>query len=107
MLSGGYLIPANSKRGQLILNYFRPIDLLIFGIALTVSFILLLILGTGSLVQTILILAPAAIGALLVAPIPNYHNVLVFLTSLYGFLNNRRNYIWKGWCVTDGSDKQQ
>ena len=107
MLSGGYLIPANSKRGQLILNYFRPIDLLIFGIALTVSFILLLIFGTGSLVQTILVITPAAIGALLVAPIPNYHNVLVFVTNMWWFFSNRRNYIWKGWCVTDGSDKQQ
>lgn len=106
MTSNGYLIPANSKRGQLILNYFRPVDLIIFGIGLALSFILLLILGTGSLVQTILVLAPAAVGALLVAPIPNYHNVLVFLGSLYGYLNNRRNYIWKGWCVTDGSDNK-
>lgn len=106
MLSGGYLIPANSKRGQLILNYFRMIDLIIFGVGLTVSFLLLVILGTSSTAITLIVLAPAAIGALLVAPIPHYHNVIVFLTSLYGFLNNRRNYIWKGWCVTDG-DKQQ
>jgi len=106
MTSNGYLIPANSKRGQLILNFFRPVDLLIFGIGLVVSFLLLIIVGTGSIAQTLFILAPAAIGALLVAPIPNYHNVIVFLTSLYWFLNNRRNYIWKGWCITDGSDKQ-
>ena len=106
MTSNGYLIPANSKRGQLILNYFRGIDLIIFSVGLVVSFIMLLIIGTGSLAQTLIILAPAAIGALLVAPIPNYHNVLVFLTNLYGYLNNRRNYIWKGWCVTDGNDKQ-
>lgn len=105
MTSNGYLIPANSKRGQLIFNYFRPVDLVIFGVGLTVSFLLLIILGTGSLLQTILVLAPAAVGALLVAPIPNYHNVLVFITSIYWYLNNRRNYIWKGWCVTDG-DKQ-
>lgn len=105
MISNGYLIPANSKRGQLIFNYFRPVDLVIFGVGLTVSFLLLIIIGTGSLLQTILVLAPAAIGALLVAPIPNYHNVLVFITSIYWYLNNRRNYIWKGWCVTDG-DKQ-
>lgn len=105
MTSNGYLIPANSKRGQLIFNYFRPVDLVIFGVGLTVSFLLLIIIGTGSLLQTILVLAPAAVGALLVAPIPNYHNVLVFITSIYWYLNNRRNYIWKGWCVTDG-DKQ-
>lgn len=106
MTNNGYLIPANSKRGQLILNYFRGIDLIIFSVGLGVSFIMLLIIGTGSLAQTLIILAPAAVGALLVAPIPHYHNVLVFLTSLYRYLNNRRNYIWKGWCVTDGNDKQ-
>ena len=106
MLNGGYLIPANSKRGQLIFNYFRPIDLIIFGVGLTISFILLMIFGAGEIGQTLLVLSPAALGALLVAPIPHYHNVLVFLGSLYYFLNNRRNYIWKGWCVTDGDNKQ-
>lgn len=104
MTNNGYLIPANSKRGQLIFNYFRTIDLIIFGIGLGVSFLLLLIVGTGSLWQTLLVLAPAVIGAFLVAPIPNYHNVIVFIGSIYDYLNNRRNYIWKGWCVTDGDE---
>lgn len=105
MTNNGYLIPANSKRGQLIFNYFRPIDLMIFGISIVVSFLLLLIVGTGSLAKTILILTPAVIGAFLVAPVPNYHNILVLITSIYQYLNNRRNYIWKGWCATDGNDK--
>lgn len=105
MTNNGYLIPANSKRGQLIFNYFRTIDLIIFGIGLGVSFLLLLVVGTGSLWQTLLVLAPAVIGAFLVAPIPNYHNVLVFIGSIYDYLNNRRNYIWKGWCVTDGDEQ--
>ncbi len=106
MLSEGYLIPANSKRGQLIFNYFRGIDLIIFGIGLAISFLLLIIIGTGELWRTIIILTPAVIGAFLVAPVPNYHNVLVLITSIYQYLNNRRNYIWKGWCVTSGDDKQ-
>ena len=105
MTSNGYLIPANSKRGQLIFNYFRTIDLIIFGVGLGATFLLLLIIGTGSLWQTLLVLAPAATGAFLVAPIPNYHNVLVFIGSIYDYLNNRRNYIWKGWCVTDGDEQ--
>lgn len=103
-MNGNYLIPANSKRGQLILNFFRPIDLIIFGVGLFVSFILITTVGTGELWKTIIVLLPAGIGALLVAPIPNYHNVLVFLTSLYGWLNNRRNFIWKGWCANDGDN---
>lgn len=101
MLNNGYLIPANSKKGQLILNFFRPVDLLIFGIGCTISFVLLLFFSIGDLWRVILVLSPAAISTLLVAPIPNYHNVLVFITSLYQYLNNRRNYIWKGWCVTN------
>ena len=101
MLSGGYLIPANSKRGQLIFNYFRPIDLIIFGSCLAVSFLLLLIVGAGTIAKTIIVFIPAGIGALLVAPIPHYHNVLVFITSLYGYFNNRRKFIWRGWCVND------
>jgi len=104
MLSDGYLIPANSKKGQLILNFFRPIDLLIFGIGATISFVFLLFFSVGELWQTVLVLSPAGIATILVAPIPNYHNVLVFITSLYGYLTNRRNYIWKGWCVKDGND---
>lgn len=106
MTNNGYLIPANSKRGQLIFNYFRPVDLMIFGIGLAASFLLLVIIGTATLVQTLIVLAPAAIGALLVAPIPNYHNVIVFLGNFFDYLNNRRNYIWRGWCVTNGDDKQ-
>ena len=105
MLSDGYLIPANSKKGQLIFNFFRPVDLIIFGIGCAISFILLLFFSVGELWSVILVLSPAGIATLLVAPIPNYHNVLVFLTSLIQYMNNRRNYIWKGWCVTSGDDK--
>lgn len=106
MLNNGYLIPANSKKGQLILSLFRPVDLIIFGVGVIISFILLMIISVSDLLRVVIVLSPAAIATLLVAPIPNYHNVLVFLTSLIGFFNNRRNYIWKGWCVTDGNDKQ-
>jgi len=105
--NGNYLIPANSKKGQLIFNFFRPIDLIIFGVGLFISFILIVSIGVGELWQTIIVLLPAGISALLIAPIPNYHNVLVFLTSIYGYLTNRRFYIWKGWCASDGNDTKQ
>lgn len=92
-----YLIPANTKKGQLIFNVFRPIDLGIFGIGLLTSFIFLLVIGTATVTQTIIVLIPALFTALLVMPIPNYHNVISFLFSMFGFYTNQRKYLWKGW----------
>lgn len=92
-----YLIPANTKKGQLIFNIFTPIDLLIFGIGLATSFVLLVWLGTDTVLRTILILIPALFTALLVMPIPNYHNVISFLNSMYSFFTKQRKYMWKGW----------
>ncbi len=92
-----YLIPANTKKGQLIFNMFTPIDLVIFGTGLITSFILLVTLGTDTVLRTILILVPALFTALLVMPIPNYHNVISFLLSMYHFFTRQRKYLWKGW----------
>ena len=36
-----YLIPANSKKSMLILGFFNPTDLIIFGTGLAITFILL------------------------------------------------------------------
>ena len=47
----------------------------------------------------ILACLPGAITGLLVVPIPNYHNVLTALQSIFRFLNERRRYVWKGWCL--------
>ena len=103
-MQGGYLIPANSKKGQLIFNYFRPVDLAIFGGSIGVTLMLLLIFGAGDLLKTVLLLLPAFIGTFLVLPIPHHHNMLVFISSIYNFLTGRRNYIWKGWCFKDGDN---
>ena len=106
-MEGGYLIPANSKKGQLIFNYFRPIDLALFGGGIGISLLLLVIFGAGELWQTILLLLPAIIGAFLVAPVPHHHNMMVFIGSIYRFITGRRNYVWKGWCYReDGNVKQ-
>lgn len=37
-----YLIPANSKKSQLILGFFTPIDLILFGSGVGITLILLL-----------------------------------------------------------------
>lgn len=98
MYDDSYLVPANAKRGTLIFNIFRPIDIIIFGIGVVVTFILLLMFSDSGLGMVILSILPAGITGLLVVPIPNYHNVLCAIQSIIDFYTERRRYVWKGWC---------
>lgn len=97
-----YLIPANTKRGQLILVWFRPFDLYLFGMGILITFILIAFLPLTNVWVTILCLAPAAVTGFLVMPVPYYHNMLVIIIEGYQFLTNRQKYIWKGWCYRNG-----
>ena len=103
----GFLIPANSKKGTLILNVFRPIDLIMFCVGAGVSLLLLMIMPSDNTVGIIISCLPVAITGLLVIPIPNYHNVLCAIQSIFRFFIERRNYSWKGWCFYEkfGSEK--
>ena len=101
-----YLIPANTKSGQLILGYFKPFDLILLGTGVLISLVLLMTFPMSSNWQVILVVMPGLISAFFVIPIPNYHNILTILIEAYTFLTNRRNYVWKGWCVKDVKDVQ-
>ena len=97
----GYLIPANAKKGTLIFNLFRPIDLIICATGIAVSLLSLVIVQssqTSSEISTILAMVPGGITVVLVFPVPNYHNVLCAIQSIIRFYSERRNYIWRGWC---------
>ena len=88
--SNGSLVPANTKKSLLIFGMFRPLpDLLI---ALT------LIQNAGTLILIACCL-PMLISVILVLPIPNYHNTLVAIQSIIRYYQERRNYIWRGWCT--------
>ena len=95
----GSLIPANTKKSLLIFGMLRPVDAIILGIGVGISIILLLILSNAGTLMLLLACVPMAISLILVMPIPHYHNTLVALQSIMRFYNERRNYIWKGWCV--------
>ena len=95
----GYLIPANSKKGTLILNLLRGFDLIIFGTGIFISLLALMFVPTTNVVAIIICLLPALITGFLVIPIPNYHNVLCAIQSIIKFYTNRRRYYWKGWCA--------
>lgn len=100
-MNTNYLIPANSKKSLLIFSMFNWFDLILFGIGLTVTIILLMVLSPASVWLAILDLAPALITGFLVMPIPNYHNTLTLIKDLYTFFTTRQKFIWKGWCVAD------
>lgn len=97
-----YLIAANSKRGQLIFNMFRPIDLAIAITGAVTTVILFLIFNPSTLLATILVLLPLAVCSFLVIPFANYHNMLCVLQNIYRFyFVDERQYVWKGWCCKD------
>ena len=98
-MENNYLIPANTKKSQLILGFFTPTDLIIFTVGCVWSFIMLLLVKSLSLPLLILIMMPALIGTFLVMPVPHYHNVLQLLTNVFNFYTGRRQYYWRGWCI--------
>lgn len=101
-----FLIPANSKRSLLIFGAFREIDLIIFGIGVFFSFVGVLALPMEKILFTVIALAPGAITGLLVMPIPNYHNVLHIIKTIFKFyFIDNQNYYWKGWDYKDGFEE--
>ena len=105
-MNSNYLIPANSKKSMLILSFFTPTDLIIFGIGVTITLMLLLIVKSTNIWVMILILSPALISSFLVMPVPNYHNMMQLLTNIFMFYSGRRRYYWKGWCMGSGNENK-
>lgn len=104
MQGSGYLIPANSKKSMLIFNMFNVMDAIIFGCGVGVSFILMMALPIQNFWVAIGAVSPGLITGLLVAPIPNYHNVRTVLANAWNFYTTRQKYIWKGWCFDSGKE---
>ncbi len=103
-MNGNYLIPANTKQSKLILGFFTPVDLGIFGIGVTTTLIMLFIFQGLTFQMALIVLLPALISGFLVIPVPNYHNVLQLIINIVTFYLNRRKYYWKGWCIRDGKE---
>lgn len=99
-----YLIPANTKKSQLILGFFTPVDLIIFGTGCFFTIIMLLVFQEMDFSMALLVLMPALISGFLVIPVPNYHNVLQLIMNIVTFMLGRKRYYWKGWCIQDGEE---
>lgn len=107
-MDGRYLIPANSKNGKLIFNVFRPFDIILGFIGLAISMLLLVVVPMdGNLFLLGLGLLPGGLTTILVLPIPNYHNVLIFFSEMFTYLQNPKIYMWKGWCIRNGQYRQE
>ena len=100
-MNNRFLIPANTKRGQLILSIFRPIDLAIFITGVIITFILLIVFSELKMSAwwNVLAVFPGLVATGLVVPLPNYHNVLVCIGEIINYYTNNRNYKWRGWCA--------
>lgn len=99
-----YLIPANTKKSQLILGFFTPTDLVIFGVGVFWTVAMLLIIKSLNIWIMIVVLLPLLICSFLVMPIPHYHNVKQLILNVFNFYTGRRKYYWKGWCIYEGSE---
>ena len=105
-MNGNYLIPANSKKSMLIFGIFDKIDIWIFGTGVITTLLLLVAIKAETMIQVIIVLAPLLVSAFLIMPVPNYHNMRIVITELYQFYTTRQQFVWKGWCAKDGSDKK-
>ena len=97
-----YLIPANTKKGQLIFGMFKPFDLMLLSIGVLISIAILAFVPISNTVLVLIALAPGVVCGALVVPIPNYHNLLTIIIELYEFIVNRQKFRWRGWCVDYG-----
>lgn len=96
-----FLIPANTKKGNLIFNIFMPVDLAIFLVGIGITLLALIIMSTTNYLDnftSILGLLPALVAVFLVFPFPNYHNVRTAIGEVVAFYSNRQKYVWRGWC---------
>lgn len=102
---GNYLIPANSKKSMMIFGLFYTFDLILFSLGMGTTLLLLVILPVAEVTYAIVAIIPLCVAALLVFPIPNYHNVLTVIINAIVFATTRQKFIWKGWCVLDELEK--
>ena len=103
MVNGQFLIPANTKRGELIFGLFQSVDLVILLVGIGITLLALVIMTTFNIMDNttaILGVLPGLIAVALVFPFPNYHNIRVAIGEVIAFYTNRQKYEWRGWCAS-------
>ena len=105
-MDDNYLIPANTKKGQLIFGLFYTIDLIIFLTGASISFILLIILPIDNIVPALIAIFPGMLAGFLVLPVAYYHNIRQLIIEMYKYFTSRNRFVWKGWCFRNESDDE-
>ena len=92
--------PKNFKKGRLIANRYRPVDLLIAGIAIAMTLsseMVYLLLMNGKHVAVLAVLCiPALIGVCLLIPFEIYHNPIEMIKLYMIYQKKQKKYIWAG-----------
>lgn len=94
-----HIAPKNFKRGRLIGNKYRPIDLIISFCFITISIVAILsyaLNGGTNLIVIMILLIPCLFAALILVPLDFYHNVIqrIFLWLIY--ITGKRDWKWQG-----------
>lgn len=93
--------PKNFKRGGLINNRYRKIDLMFAGIGALISIVMLLtyllVFEGKSLAFICVLMMPAVVSTTLIMPMNVYHNFLEFSKLLIIYNNSRKVYM--GRCI--------
>ena len=92
---------------MLYFSLFTLTDLIILLSGISVTFLLFFLLPVEQLLFAAIAIAPGAICAFLVIPVPNYHNIRTVIKEIYNFYTTRQRFVWKGWCVQDGEDTKK
>lgn len=92
--------PKNFKRGRLINNRYRPVDLMIGigAVIITLGLELLYLVGMNGRdpwTAAVLVL-PAAIGVTMLVPFKIYHNLMELGHLYLIYLGCRKRWIWEG-----------
>ncbi len=103
-MNNSFLIPANTKQSSLYFGMFNKLDLIVIVTCVSITLPILYLVNLDGILTAVLALSPVIITALLVMPLPNYHNMLTIMINAYKFITNRQKFIWKGWCFYDIKD---
>ena len=107
-----FIAPKNFKRGRLIGNKYRIIDLVIACTLILISVVLVLtyVLNSGKNIIVIMImLLPALAAGLILIPLGFYHNLVQRIILWINFMASRKVWKWQGtyWYTTDEEGDDQ
>lgn len=94
-----FFAPKDFKKGRLIMNRYRKIDILIVLVFAIITIPTMLISLTSETVNIPLFFLSLTIlifVVFFVQPFHIYHNFLVFFSLLYRYFRREKKYIWYG-----------